>query len=57
MQRPEILSVRLSKVEKAGLIKAAKKVGCPVSDFVRRVLWRELGSTAPAEKAVQITQS
>ncbi len=40
--REKFLAVRLSKVEKLRLEKAARKAGCPISDFVRWALRREL---------------
>jgi hypothetical protein len=40
--RQEILSVRLSTTEKTRLKRAAMKAGCPLSDLVRRILWRDL---------------
>jgi hypothetical protein len=39
--RPIIVGFRLSKIEKKLLARAAKKRGCPISDFVRWALHRE----------------
>lgn len=40
--RSEIVSIRLSQVEKKRLKKAAKKNGIPISDLIRRLLWKQL---------------
>jgi hypothetical protein len=42
VMRNEIISIRLSRVEKRRLAGAAEKEGCPVSDLIRWALRREL---------------
>jgi hypothetical protein len=43
--RPIIVGFRLSPLEKRLLVKAAKKMGCPVSDAIRWALRRELAES------------
>jgi hypothetical protein len=50
--RPIIVAVRLSLPEKRLLVKAAKRMGCPVSDAIRWALRREL--SAPKGKKAEV---
>lgn len=43
--RSIIVGFRLSEIEKRLLVKAAKQMGCPVSDAIRWALRRELAGT------------
>jgi hypothetical protein len=43
--RPIVVGFRLSEIEKRLLDKAAKRMGCPVSDVIRWTLRRELAET------------
>jgi hypothetical protein len=49
--RPIVVGFRLSEIEKRLLIKAAKRMGCPISDAIRWALRRELA--APQAKQTE----
>jgi hypothetical protein len=53
--KEKFLAVRLSQTEKIRLVKAAKKTGCSISDFVRRILWKELADSPKIEKSSERT--
>ena len=44
--RPQIISIRVSVIEKARLRKTAQHNGIPISDLVRRLLWKELAGVS-----------
>lgn len=47
--REKFLAVRLSRVEKSRLERAARRLGCPLSDLVRWALRRELAEIPKTE--------
>lgn len=47
--RDEVVTIRVSRIEKRRLKRAAKKQGCPVSDLVRWIIRSELAD--PSDKA------
>jgi hypothetical protein len=55
--RNEIISVRLSRIEKRRLTDAAKKEGCPVSDLIRWSLRHELAAALYDKAAGRLNQA
>lgn len=51
--RREFIAVRVSLVEKGRLQKAARRLGCPISDLVRWALRRELAEAPKTERVSQ----
>ena len=51
--REEIVSIRVSSVEKKMLKKAAREMGCPLSDAIRWALRRELAETPKIDQAAR----
>lgn len=51
--REEIVSIRVSSVEKKMLKKAAREMGCPLSDVIRWALRRELAEAPKIDQAAR----